>query len=339
MRKTLAVTLIALGCLLLILCAAFTVVQLTASETGWFEEEFTELSLADAMGMTLGDLGASIRTLMDYMNGKTETIDLLVTLNGQQVRMFDLEIEITHMREVRDLWQWLTGARNVGLLFGMVLCLMGVVVDGKDALRNACVGYFLAFGLFLVLVAFSGTWATINFDSFWNAFHHVIFPNSENWLLPAESRMIQMLPSQLFHDLVLRMGGRMLVIFLALAAVCAVALWVNTRRQQPVDPWAAQKAKDRPQTPAEELAAVQGPDLLAVHKKANMTVSERRKLIEEEERKKKTLGAPDEAEAADFRDAALDSPVESRVKIEFAPVDEELANKPMGKDDDYDELF
>ena len=101
MRKTVAITLLALGFLCLILCAAFTVVQLTAAETAWFEQEFTELSVAEQMNMTLGDLGASLRTLVDYMNGGPETIDLLVTVNGQQVRMFDLDIEIVHMREVR----------------------------------------------------------------------------------------------------------------------------------------------------------------------------------------------------------------------------------------------
>ena len=339
MRKTVAVTLLVLGFLLLIFCVAFTVVQLTAAEAAWFEEEFTRLSLPDEMELTLGDLGASIRTLLNYMNGRTETIDQLVTLKGQQVRMFDLDIEITHMREVRDLWQWFTGARNVGLLFGAALCLLGVILDSKAALRNACVGYFWALGLFLVLVAFVGTWAAISFDGFWTAFHRIIFPNTENWLLPAESRMIQMLPSELFHDLVLRMGGRILVILLPLAVVAAVTLWIFQRGHQTADPWAAAEAKAGQQTPEQELAAVQGPDLLAVHRKANMTVSERRRLNEELERKKKALDAPDEGEAADFRDAALDSPVESRVKIDFAPADGEFANKPAEKDDDYDELF
>ena len=81
MRKTIAITFLALGFLVLILVAAFTVIQLTASETGWFEQEFSKLSLADRMGMTLGDLGASVRTLVNYMNGQTETIDVLVTVN------------------------------------------------------------------------------------------------------------------------------------------------------------------------------------------------------------------------------------------------------------------
>ena len=337
MRKTIAVTLLALGFLIFIFAAAFTVVQLTASETAWFEEEFTRLSLAQDMGMTLGDLGASVRTLVDYMNGKTETIDVLVTVNGQQVRMFNLEVEIVHMSEVRDLWQWFEGARNVGLLFAVLLCLLGVVMDGKDALRNACLGYFWALGLFLVLVAFAGTWAAISFDSFWTAFHKLVFPNSENWLLPPESRMIQMLPSELFRDLVMRMGGRMLLIFLGLAAVCLAVLLIQRRKQQQLE--AAAFPNKKALTPEEELAAIQGPDLLDVHKKANMTVSERRKLQAERERQKKVLAAPDEGEAADFRDAALDTPVESREKFEFAPADEALQNKPVEKDDDYDELF
>ena len=337
MRKTLAITLLALGLLIFILCAAFTVVQLTAAETAWFEEEFNKLSLAQEMGMTLGDLGASVRTLVEYMNGRTETIDVLVTVNGQQVRMFNLDVEIVHMAEVRDLWQWFTGARNVGLLLAMLLCLLGVVLDGKNALHNACMGYFWALGLFLVLVAFAGTWAAISFDSFWTAFHRLVFPNSENWLLPAESRMIQMLPSQLFRDLVMRMGGRMLLIFLAVAGACALALWLPKIRRQPTDPWAAREK--RPLTPEEELAAIKGPDLLIVHKKANMTVTERRRLNEEMERQKQALGTPDEAEAADFRDAALDSPVESREKFDFAPVADPSAAQAEEKDDDYDELY
>lgn len=333
MRKTIAITFLAAGFLVLILVAAFTVVQLTASETGWFEQEFSDLSLAEQMGMTLGDLGASIRTLVNYLNGQTETIDVLVTLNGQQVRMFDLEIEIVHMREVRDLWQWFIGARNVGVLLGMILCLVGVILDGKDAVRNACMGYFWALGLFLVVVAFAGTWAAISFDSFWTFFHRIIFPNSENWLLPAESRMIQMLPSQLFRDLVMRMGGRMLLIFLAIAGAAAAVLVLRERKQNVVvDPWAAKA--DRAKTPEEELAAVQGPDLLEVHKKANMTVSERRKLNEKLKKERQAIGTPDEAVAAEFRDAALDTPVESRRKIEFAPVE----GKPE-EDDDYDELL
>ena len=332
MRKTLAITLFALGLLVFIFCAAFTVVQLTAAETAWFEEEFSRLALAPEMDMTLGDLGASLRTLVDYMNGKTETIDVLVTVGGRQVRMFDLEVEIVHMAEVRDLWQWFTGARNVGLLLVVVLCLLGVVLDGKNALHNACLGYLWALSLFLVLVIFAGTWAAISFDSFWTAFHKLVFPNSENWLLPAESRMIQMLPSELFRDLVLRMGGRMLMIFLALALVCGGVLMVLRRRQRGQEGWIPFKSAPSAQ---EEPAMVQGPDLLAVHKKANMTVSERRKLNEQLEKERQAIGTPDEAIAADFRDAALDTPEEARQRIEFAPFE----GRPEEKDDDYDELL
>ena len=91
--------------------------------------------------------------------------------------------------------------------------------------------------------------------------------------------------------------------------------------------------------PEEDLAAVQGPDLLEVHKKANMTVSARRKLNEKLKKEKQAIGTPDEAVAAEFRDAALDAPVESRQRIEFAPIDEASARQAEEKDDDYDELL
>ena len=188
-----------------------------------------------------------------------------------------------------------------------------------------------------MLAAFAGTWAAINFDSFWTAFHKVVFPDSENWLLTMESRMIQMLPSELFRDLVMRMGGRMLLIFLALAAVAVLVLVIQQRRQRAKE--ALNMPQDRPKTPAEELAAVQGPDMLAVHKRVNMTVSERRKLLEEQERQRQALATPDEGDEADFRDAALDTPVESRKKIEFAPADEAAQAKSVEEDDDYDELL
>ena len=43
----------------------------------------------------------------------------------------------------------------------------------------------------------------------------------------------------------------------------------------------------------EELAAIQGPDLLTVHKKVNMTVSERRKLNAAEEKAKQAITTDD----------------------------------------------
>ena len=126
---------------------------------------------------------------------------------------------------------------------------------------------------------------------------------------------------------------RGVLIFLLVAGVAAVVLGLHMRKLRAVDPWANQA--NRPKTPEEELAAVQGPDLLDVHKRANMTVSERRKLLQEQERQKQILATPDEAEAAELRDAALDTPEESRQRIEFAPFE----GPEPEKDDDYDELL
>ena len=61
--------------------------------------------------------------------------------------------------------------------------------------------------------------------------------------------------------------------------------------------------------------------------------------MEEQERQRQALATPDEGDEADFRDAALDTPVESRKRIEFAPADEAAQAKSVEEDDDYDELL
>ena len=59
------------------------------------------------------------------------------------------------------------------------------------------------------------------------------------------------------------------------------------------------------------------------------------KTDEQLEKEQQAIGTPDEAIAADFRDAALDTPKEARQRIEFAPFE----GRPEEKDDDYDELL
>lgn len=321
MKKTLAITITALGAFILILCITFTVVRMTVSRTVWFEEEFEKLALNEAMDMTLGDLGAGIRTLVDYINGRTATIDVLVTVNGQQVRMFNLDIEIVHMAEVKALWQGLSAARNTGLWLGAILMLAGVLLERKESLHTAFWGYAWGLGVFGVLLAFMGTWAAVSFDGFWTAFHRIIFPGTENWMLPENSRMIQMLPGNLFRDLVMLIMGRTLIILLLIGGVLGTPWFLRRRKKQ--ETAQQQQAKEEAQSRAQ---VVEGPDLLQVHKKANMTVTARNQLNREQEQQEKPLPASEP------------EPEPDAVKIDFAPYagTQETIDEP---DDDYDDLL
>ncbi len=50
-------------------------------------------------------------------------------------------------------------------------------------------------------------WAAVDFNAFWINFHKLFFTN-DLWLLdPAKSVLINMVPSQFFFDLVMRIAG------------------------------------------------------------------------------------------------------------------------------------
>lgn len=327
MRKTTAATLSAIASFILLLCIAFTVVQIQAMDTVFYEKEFMKLNLGTSMGMTLGDLGESIRALTEYMSGVRDSIAVTVTVNGAQTTMYALEVEVVHMEEVRTVWRWFCNARNIALLLAALLYMLSVIWDRDQLLRTACVGYLWALGIFLFTLAFAGTWASLSFDSFWTSFHRLIFPNSENWLLPASSRMIQMLPSQLFFDLILRCGLYIMAVSFGIGAVAVLLLVLRHRKLKATSP-------EKPQTVTlsdkEKKTLLEGPDLLTVHKKQNMTVSQRKKLNEEleQERLKKQAEAEFGKKAAPAEEEQTRE--NARVKIEFAPYEKK-------EDEDEDE--
>ena len=81
----------------------------------------------------------------------------------------------------------------------------------------------------MLLLAAIAVWVLLDFSSFWTAFHHLFFTN-DLWLLdPATSRMINMMPLQLFYDIVVFV----VVVFILLwAALIAVAVAVRRKEKR-----------------------------------------------------------------------------------------------------------
>lgn len=314
MNRTISTTILAVAAFVLIFCIAFTVIQSTCSDFGFFEREFIKLGLDSSMNMTIGDISKGLQALVDYMNGKVDSIDVNVMINGVLTPMYALDIEHIHMVEVRDVWQGFDTARNLGFLAAALLALLAVMTDNKNTLRNAAVGYLWALGAAMVLCLFAGVWVATSFNSFWTQFHRLIFPNSENWLLPASSRMIQMLPGDLFQDLVIRCGLVIVLILVILGAGAVAALLISKKKTaaKVQDNTAPEEKKAEAQTLVQE-----GPDLVLMHKLLNMSVTRRRKA--EEELALQKLQA--ESEAKKQAEQRGEEPIreeDARVKIAFA---------------------
>lgn len=158
-------------------------------------------------------LSDAIRQLLAYMKGNVSSI---------QVGHFFNQREMAHMVDVRALYQqvrmfyWFCLALIVLLPLTLKRHQFNLLVKG---LQQACYS-------FLIFIGMIGTWAITEFDGFWTFFHQLFFRN-QLWLLtPGQDHMIDMLPADLFTDLVLLIGLTCLVLVLVLVLALR---WVSKK--------------------------------------------------------------------------------------------------------------
>ncbi len=230
MKKSLSIGFSMIASILLIFVVAFTALQQVINNETFINNEFTKLGVADSMGMNNADLVGSMTVLVDYMEGTVDSIDIMVSVNGQKVPMFELEQEQTHMADVRSIYQTIRGYRDIAALALLVLYLFAALVNFRQAPRTLAQGFLFGAFVMLVIFGFIGTWAAMDFSSFWTFFHEALFWN-DLWLFDAtESRMINMLPEEMFSDIIARMGLYAGVIVGALLLLSIFALIFSSDR-------------------------------------------------------------------------------------------------------------
>lgn len=219
MTKKISVALSVLAACLLVFILLFTSMEFVMNDTAFVSREYNKLMLSREIGVNSAELVDSYKCLVDYMQGEREAVDIIVTLNGEKVHMFADEQEISHMKDVRTLYQRVEGLRDTAVIAMLVLLTVSAVLALKTAAHSIAKGFMIGVFVSLMPLGFIATWAALDFSNFWNFFHESLFWN-EDWLFPAESRMIRMLPEQFFMDMVLRIvtfAGLALIILLAIA--------------------------------------------------------------------------------------------------------------------------
>lgn len=215
----------ALACFLFILAALFFCIEYTINDEAFFAREYARLNQAPTMGMNTADLTAATMAMIGYMEGRNPSIDLDVTVYGQKVSMFN-DQERAHMVDVRALYQ---GFRLFAWIATGLYVLLLVL---QKALRlSASRAFVRASWAFAVVLAVLAAWILIDFNSFWTGFHLVFFSNNL-WLLdPATSRMINMMPWELFYEIVLKSVLLFLGVWAALIVLAALARLVELRKK------------------------------------------------------------------------------------------------------------
>jgi integral membrane protein (TIGR01906 family) len=200
MRLVEKVNAIALGIIVWIVLV-LSVLQFTAFNVDFYREQYAYRDTAAIIGVSETDLIKVTEVLLDYTSGKRADMIVDVEVNGVMKQYYN-QREIDHMVDVRVLYLKVLQIRDVLLMFGLVN------IFALFAFRKKKVVEELNFGLIWVSVGFGtmilllGSFAIINFDAFWTAFHKVFFTN-DLWLLdPYTDNLINMVPQEFFIDLI-----------------------------------------------------------------------------------------------------------------------------------------
>ena len=228
MKKALSVGMATIASILLILILVFTSIGLVINDETFINNEFTKLSISEEMGISNTDLVHALSRLVDYMEGDADDISVKVTLNGEQVEMFDYPQEAEHMADVRQIYMTIASYRDMSVLVMLILFLFAAVVDFRKAPQRLSQGYLSGSFVMLLIFGFLGTWAALDFSNFWTFFHQALFWN-DLWLFDStESRMINMLPEDFFADVVGRIGLYAGAVIAGLIVLSIIALVLSS---------------------------------------------------------------------------------------------------------------
>ncbi len=306
-RRGLMRTLSAIAAILILFGVGFTSVSVVLDDRSFVEEQYTALGTDDEMGIPIPDLSKATSALFDYMRDRRENIRVSVIENGVQIDdLFYHEKEIIHMEEVRTLWRNLTLLSTGGLLIAAGLLVLVVLLGERNArLRSVGAGLITGTAIFTAFILLGGLWAISDFNSFWTAFHFIIFPdslvtylsggmsvevyNSLNWVFEPDFAMIRML-DELFLPLVLRVGI-FFAVEIALLLIIAVFVYLRGRKLEQSDSALVEETIVETRDPFETIE--DAPDLVLQHKLQNASLKQKKKLMEE---LRKVPGEADDSE-------------------------------------------
>lgn len=215
--------------LLIIIAVLFTSLQLCMNDEDWYYAKYESYGTAQQIGIPNADITRAIMQLVDYMEGRVDSIQLTVSENGKSVEMYN-ERETLHMLDVRTLYQAWRSVRDFGIPACAVLFIAACALTRRGMRMSlVCRSFIAASVAFGAVLAALGVWVAIDFNGFWTAFHHLFFDN-DLWLLSySTDRMIRICPAELFRDIVVRFALIFLIPFAVMLAA-AVTGEVKTKR-------------------------------------------------------------------------------------------------------------
>lgn len=221
-RNAVYTALLTIASLLIITAVLFTSLQFCMNQRDWYYKTYVKYNTDKHTMMSKEDMTEAIFRLVDYMEGRVDSIQLSVTEAGRVVEMYNRQ-EIDHMVDVRALYQaWRAVRTYGGILAAITIAVCMLTLPKGQRIGMLCRGFLIAAAVFGAVLIVLGIWVAVDFNSFWTEFHHLFFTN-DLWLMDyATCRMIRICPLPLFNEIVVRFALMFLIPFVLMLAL---AIW------------------------------------------------------------------------------------------------------------------
>ena len=174
-------------------------------------------SVSEYIGISDEELEELTSFTLDYLKNSNATLDKQMIIKGKLREVFT-DDEKAHMVDVKKLC---FTSRYICIL-SLVIYLICMFVVVKNKLYNELlltqIKVYKVFGIFLLFLIL---WIVIDFNSFWNFFHHIFFAGNDLWLLDLNKDiLIMIVPPEFFFYLV----GIIVICFIILLVVYLIVL-------------------------------------------------------------------------------------------------------------------
>ena len=147
-RNAVYTALLTIASLLIITAVLFTSLQFCMNQRDWYYKTYVKYNTDKQTMMSNEDMTEAIFRLVDYMEGRVDSIQLSVTEAGRVVEMYNRQ-EIDHMVDVRALYQaWRAVRTYGGILAVIIIAVCMATLQKGERIGMLCRGFLIAAAVF-----------------------------------------------------------------------------------------------------------------------------------------------------------------------------------------------
>ena len=164
-----------------------------------YEYGFDKYDIVARTGIDRKDLLSASEQITEYFSDREDLLDLKVPVNGIRRSIYS-EREILHMRDVKNLVVGVYRSQEISLAYIAVFSALSLAITRGRSVSKLAKYFLLSGTVTLTVIAITGLFSAISFESIFLIFHLISFSNDLWQLDPSRHYLIAMFPQKFFLD-------------------------------------------------------------------------------------------------------------------------------------------